>query len=49
MTLSGVIVPVITPLDEQFELNPSALCQLIERLVASGVDGVMVAGTTAEA
>jgi dihydrodipicolinate synthase/N-acetylneuraminate lyase len=48
MALQGVIVPLVTPFDEQFEMNESVLRQLIERLVVAGVDGVMVAGTTGE-
>ena len=48
MALQGVIVPLMTPFDNQFAVNEPALRRLIERLVSAGVDGVMVAGTTGE-
>ncbi len=46
--LSGVIVPLITPYKPNAEINQTALKTLIDRVIAAGVDAVMVSGTTGE-
>ena len=48
-TIRGVVVPPPTPLDpEGSELNLAAIRPLVEYLVASGVHGIFVNGTTGE-
>ncbi len=43
--LSGVIVPMLTPLDEQGEPDIAALRRLMRRLIAGGVNGLFIGGT----
>lgn len=44
----GVIVPLVTPLTPQGELDEPALHRIIDFLVTGGVDGIFVLGTTGE-
>jgi dihydrodipicolinate synthase/N-acetylneuraminate lyase len=44
----GVIVPMVTPLTAQGELDEPALRRIIDFLVAGGVQGLFVLGTTGE-
>ncbi len=47
--LRGVIVPMATPLrGDARRVNTEAVAQLVEHLVAGGVHGIFVAGTTGE-
>ncbi|MDD6144639.1 MAG: dihydrodipicolinate synthase family protein [bacterium] len=46
---SGLIVPVLTPVDEQGRLDEKHYVKLLHRLMARGVDGLFVTGTTGEA
>lgn len=46
--LSGVSVPLITPFTENGQVNYAVARQLVDRLIAAGVSGLMVAGTTGE-
>lgn len=46
--LSGVIPPLVTPVDAQGKFAASAMQALLERLIAAGVDGVLVLGSTGE-
>ncbi len=48
MTLSGVIPPVITPLKDDGSLDLTGLERLLERLVAAGVDGLFMLGSSGE-
>jgi 4-hydroxy-tetrahydrodipicolinate synthase len=48
MILEGVHVPLVTPFDEQGELDADACAQLIDHCLAAGVHGFVVAGTTGE-
>ncbi len=48
MTLSGVIPPVITPLTDDGSLDLPALERLLERLIAAGVGGLFMLGTSGE-
>ncbi len=47
--LSGIIPPMITPLRSRDELDCAGLERLIEHLIAGGVGGLFVLGTTGEA
>jgi dihydrodipicolinate synthase/N-acetylneuraminate lyase len=44
----GVIVPIVTPLTPQGELDEPALRRIIDFLAAGGVQGIFVLGTTGE-
>jgi 4-hydroxy-tetrahydrodipicolinate synthase len=44
----GVVVPIVTPVTPAGELDEAALDRLIEFLLAGGVDGIFVLGTTGE-
>ena len=46
--LAGVIPPVVTPLDADRRLDVPSFERVLERLVAAGVDGVFVLGSTSE-
>ena len=47
--LHGIIPPLATPLDNEDALNVERLHQLIDHIIAGGVNGVFVLGTTGEA
>ena len=47
--LRGIITPMATPLADPDTLDRSAIEQLLERLIAGGVSGVFILGTTGEA
>src|SRR5512146_1881244 len=44
----GVIVPMVTPLTAQSELDEPALRRIIDFLITGGVQGIFVLGTTGE-
>jgi len=46
--VKGVICPLVTPFDESGSIDPAAMRRLVDFLLARGVNGVMVAGTTGE-
>ena len=46
--LQGVVVPAVTPLDDQEHIDIQSLSNLIERLVTHGVDGIFILGTMGE-
>ncbi len=46
--LSGVIPPVVTPLTWERTLDVESFERLLERLIAAGVDGLFVLGSTSE-
>jgi dihydrodipicolinate synthase/N-acetylneuraminate lyase len=46
--LQGVSVPLVTPFDAKGLVDHDAARELVERLIAAGVHGIMVAGTTGE-
>jgi 4-hydroxy-tetrahydrodipicolinate synthase len=46
--LDGVIVALLTPVDQQGRVDHGALRQLVERVVAGGVTGVSPLGSTGE-
>lgn len=47
--LNGIIVPMVSPLKDQDQLDIQGLEHLIEHLVDGGVHGVFILGTTGEA
>lgn len=47
--LRGIIPPIITPLISESELDVAGLERLIEYLIAGGVHGIFLLGTTGEA
>lgn len=46
--LSGIIPPMVTPLSDQDELDVAGAERLLEHVIAGGVHGVFVLGTTGE-
>ena len=46
--LSGVVVPLVTPITTDGQLDLAALDRLIEFQIAGGVDGLLLLGTTGE-
>lgn len=48
MKFSGIIPPVITPFFEDMTLNRDGFSKVIEHLIKSGVNGIIVGGTTGE-
>lgn len=46
--LSGVVVPLVTPITTHGQLDFAALDRLIEFQIAGGVDGLLLLGTTGE-
>lgn len=46
--LRGVVPPIVTPLDEQGEVDFDSLERLTEHLIGSGVHGLFVLGSTGE-
>lgn len=47
--LRGVITAMVTPLDQDLNLDQKGLEQLVEHLIAGGVHGIFILGTTGEA
>ena len=45
---SGIIPPVLTPFDENGGLDAAGLEKVLERLIAGGVHGLFILGTTGE-
>jgi 4-hydroxy-tetrahydrodipicolinate synthase len=48
MALTGILVPLITPFVNQDELNLQVYAKVIDRLLESRVDGIVVAASTGE-
>src|SRR5688572_11883510 len=48
-THTGVVVPMVTPVTTAGQLDEPAVDRLVEFLLAGGVDGIFVLGTTGEA
>jgi len=44
----GIVPPMITPLTPDGGLDESAVCRVIDHMIAGGVDGVVILGTTGE-
>lgn len=47
--LSGIVVPMVTPLLADREVDFDAVARLVEHLVGGGVHGIFILGTTGEA
>ena len=47
-TLSGVIVPIVTPVDAQDRVDEAAFRQQIDHLLQAGVHGLFVGGSAGE-
>lgn len=48
MPLSGIIPPLITPLNDDLTLDKASLGKLLEHILEAGVHGVFILGTTGE-
>lgn len=48
LPLTGIVPPMITPLRGRDEIDPGGLERLIEHLLAGGVNGLFILGTTGE-
>ena len=48
MKFKGIYTPVVTPYDDNFFCNEEALAETIEFLIKSGVNGLVIAGSTGE-
>lgn len=48
MQFEGIYTPLITPYHDDFSLNEQALEATVDHLIAAGVHGIIVAGTTGE-
>ena len=46
--LSGIVPPLVTPLNENFELDVPGLERLLDHVIGGGVSGVFILGTTGE-
>jgi len=46
--LKGIVVPLVTPLKDLDRLDTEGLERLVERVIAGGVSGIFVLGTTGE-
>lgn len=46
--LEGIIIPTLTPFGEDGLVNYDVLKQLIDRVIAAGVQGLIIAGSTGE-
>lgn len=48
MRFEGIYTPVITPHSDDFEIDRSRFCEVIDLLIETGVNGLVIAGTTGE-
>jgi 4-hydroxy-tetrahydrodipicolinate synthase len=48
MTFEGIYVPVITPFHPDYTINEAAYAEMIEHLLAQGIHGLVIGGTTGE-
>jgi len=49
LQLSGIVPPLVTPLESRDVLDTAGLKRLLEHVIAGGVSGVFILGTTGEA
>jgi dihydrodipicolinate synthase/N-acetylneuraminate lyase len=47
-TVSGIVVPLVTPLDIEDSLDCEALARVIAHVIRGGVSGIFILGTTGE-
>ena len=48
LEVKGIVTPLITPVDENEELDKQGLCNLIDHVIAGGVHGIFILGSTGE-
>ena len=48
MKFEGIYTPLVSPFEKDFKLNQEAMEKTINMLVASGIHGIVIAGTTGE-
>ena len=48
MEFYGIYTPIITPFNDDFSVDEAAYAGMIEKLIADGVHGIIIAGTTGE-
>ena len=48
MQFEGIYTPLVTSYHDDFSLNEAALAETVEHLIAAGVHGIVVAGSTGE-
>ena len=48
MKITGLIPPMVTPLDVQRRLDAAGVRKMVKHLVGGGVDGIFLMGTTGE-
>lgn len=48
MEFRGIYTPAITPLNDDMSINRDGVADVLEHLIAEGVDGIILAGTTGE-
>ena len=48
MKFEGIYTPIVTPYDDNHDINYDAIEAIVEDLINSGVHGLIVAGTTGE-
>lgn len=48
MQVEGIYTPVVTPYDENHDIDHAGFVRAIEHLIAAGVHGIVLAGTTSE-
>ena len=48
MTIKGIVPPIVTPLADEYNLDHPGLEKLIEHILAGGVHGLFLLGTTGE-
>ena len=48
MEFRGIYTPAITPLHDDMTINREGVADVLEHLIAEGVDGIILAGTTGE-
>ncbi len=46
--ISGILPPLVTPLNADLELDREAMARLVEHVIAGGVQGIFVLGSTGE-
>jgi 4-hydroxy-2-oxoglutarate aldolase len=49
MKISGIYAPITTPFNKSGDLDVAAAARNVNRLIAAGLDGIVVAGSTGEA
>ena len=48
MQFEGIYTPVVTPYNDDFSIDRDRFADVIEHLIASGINGLIIAGTTGE-